>query len=527
MRTRWVLTPLLIWFFPGIGNSQISCNVNFEPSKVDAEELSHAVFSIGFDGSGHYRPSGTGYLIDAQGLHILTAKHVLEDRTVGSLVAARSDTWPNEKYKLEIIALHATKDVALAKIVDGTVPQDTLAFDLRMKAPKSTESLHIWTYADLAGDTSRKGDNPTFSSIARTGEHAGSYNLRNATLKKASGSPVFDDYGRVIATLTDNSAFEHFGFALPSSHVSTLLTENIELSDAATILDKALKKSDTTVQDLVALLQVVPGNVTNLDFLLVLAEVIKNRSKYPDFSTYLECPIMYAMADRGLRLSADFTVQYLEIAAQYAFTNAHKFEIAGDVERASTYYDFAFYASARGADQIAARSTDWHSRVGCVDGLQGSLSEIRLPLSLASMQSTIRAGHVDICDSPENAANRLGRLLTDSALAKVNVGRLDGTLMLEESHDLDDAQRIAALAILVSDNESVLGDASALLGFTSFLKGDIEESQKALAAAYLNGETHQWILKSLDLEVKNLDKNSLAIMLDEIAVGVLGPKPRG
>ncbi|MEZ0229771.1 MAG: S1C family serine protease, partial [Planctomycetota bacterium] len=165
---------------------------------------------------------GTGFIVDPLG-HIVTNAHVVGDEE--EVTIARSD---DTKGRARVIAVDADRDLALLRLKgDGKLSRDEVAPLGSSSGVRIGQEVVIFGFPKRPF-TSEGTPRPTVThGIVSTkgiasGEAADRIQLDAPANGGASGSPVLDEHGAVIAVVTevgDPAAFENQTFAIPIDDV--------------------------------------------------------------------------------------------------------------------------------------------------------------------------------------------------------------------------------------------------------------------------------------------------------------------
>jgi hypothetical protein len=474
----------LLCILEGVSLAQSGCPYNFDPTTVGADTYRDAVFSIGKRDGKKYEHLGTAYLVAASAPYLLTAKHVLGSREIGETIDGASDSFTDEKYAFSIVQVDEDNDVALLKMVEGEIPDGLRPFELRTIPPAPSENLHMWGHPVYADDYSRGYSNPKYRRTRRTGQFEGTYELVGNTLEGASGSPLFDDQGRVVGTVIQGSNDSQLGVARPSSASVRLLIPHIVLSSKGDRLKSVLLSGSVSLDAVATSLYLEPANASNMELLVVsrqLSDSVRNGT--PDIKPLLSCPLWQAIVQRGMTVpdAGSAGQDALELLTYNLAGKSEELLKAGKYDESVPYLRATFESGMIAVEQIASRYPDWHQPLSCSHDL--AQVEIVLPDRLYSLQKGLDSATDEQCHAGpnqfSNLSNRVSRFLAMSAMAETWLGNITNDDS-EKAH----AQQLASLAALASNEEPTLQLAYAVLGDPMYLDGMEESKRRTLIASF-------------------------------------------
>ena len=277
---------------------QVACPYNFNPVSGDGvpgDGYKISVFAIGTrKDHAAYQHRGTAYLIRTRGDHALTAAHVVQD--VDQIVG-KSEALSQQEFEFELVAKtdtgNAKRDIALLKLVSGEIPRDAPRLEYRVTEPGRGESLVGLGHPMFDDDYALVRTEPIFR---RKVVGKGLLEFESRTRRGASGGPIFDETGRVVATVVESSADRQLAFGFPSGSqelVDLLVNGNLQLSDDGEKIDKELRNPELNQGVIASRLEYRPYNVSNMDLLLLSVRIAENAGAYNH--AMLVCPVIQAM----------------------------------------------------------------------------------------------------------------------------------------------------------------------------------------------------------------------------------------
>ena len=370
VRLWLVLVCLLSLGFPASVLGQMVCPYNFAPSSngISADAYEMSIFAIGARvGDAEYKHGGTAYLIRTHGDYALTAAHVVED--VNEIVG-KSDVRPGDDFEFEFVGKTDTgdsdMDVALLRLVSGTLPQDALRLEFRGTEPHRVESLVGLGHPEFGGDYELATTEP----IYRRRGQGGMLVFETRTTGGASGSPVFDEAGRVVATVVENSVDRQVAIAHPSGSqavVDLLVESELRLSVAGEKMEEDLRDQTLTRKMIVPHLQYRPYNVSNIDLLLLSKRIEENAEVYN--RAMLACPLVQAMVQRGVPTPRTHEFAGLLEEVETGALRDGLFLLAnGEPNGAKAKFELSFDAGVLAARYVVADYVDWPMSVSCYAG---------------------------------------------------------------------------------------------------------------------------------------------------------------
>ena len=258
------------------------------------------------------RSIGTGYLIDSAHGYVLTASHVIHDAGTLELYATRKST-PNARHKLILrkdlctggVLPCSTMDLALLQLADEGALRDTRPVDIALNTVSGGTLVYIMGYPVITEDASvnlsqRDAKLTGWSDTPQRKRH---YQVDVGAFQGDSGSPVFDEYGRVIATVVARPSAA-IAIAEPLAKSVSMLLE-LPITPRVKHLDERLRHlppEATFRDDLIRSLVVRTTSCTNIELLLWANIIGQNPGTYQSVITpYLDYPFIRALQDRDIK----------------------------------------------------------------------------------------------------------------------------------------------------------------------------------------------------------------------------------
>lgn len=267
-------------------------------------------------GTKYINATGTGYLIDTEQGYVITAFHVIEaaagqdssfriTATIPEVPDLGSHSQrPNQdspaKFDLDIVEpVDSTHDVALLKITDTSalVRNGVPALEIALE-PREGARYFTMGYPD--GSPKLQKQRAELEGESR--DSSGYYDVKQDVTESDSGSPLIDQEGAVVATLTN---FQNSIRALyrPLYDVQKLF-DSVRIDSKVDLIDGELLNARvamlTRQNELIKTLKWIIGNPSNLELYEWAHRMSANQAVYKSQQSLMACPILHAYYTRRL-----------------------------------------------------------------------------------------------------------------------------------------------------------------------------------------------------------------------------------
>lgn len=439
--------------------SALACGGKFSAALLTKDqieaEFSDAIFQLEVAGAepDTFTHLGTAYLIDASHGYTITAGHNIV-KAAGQPLFARSTARPRERLSVSVVAVTCEPadneclgdDVALVQVQEMSRLGRVRPLDIIMEEIDDRPKIYVLGYGAVAANlppvlNTRPGDvtaiYPRLVALQVTGEHAD------------SGSPVVDEFGRVIATVVQR-AKSGVMVAQPIT-VARELLERVPPTPRVLQLDERLRRVsseriDTTWdEDLRRALRSHSAGCTNLELLSWAVLIGSRPHEYAHVQHLIRCPLTRAFDHRNLHVAT----KYLDGVASHASVGRALYR-EGLSELQLNNTENAALALERAASDLVIALREWAR--DHPEGLTYALCRTKA-YDVSAGEATLRIGRESItsrllpCEQgkPDTV---LYYLLKDLALTRLAAARAFGDEVADQQALLDAvaAARVATWA---------------------------------------------------------------------------------
>jgi hypothetical protein len=254
----------------------------------------------------HKEAHGVGFLIDATSSFYLTARHVVAASINDPKELIKGIGADQKQIALEVVADNEALDVALlrAKTTPTMTSNNVIPYELYLENPPlgdATFSGMAFSTADSVSSTQPKENRLTMTSDGRQ------MLLRVNTDFGDSGAPVYNIQGLVVGIVTGKQRISQ-AVIIPLQTISDFLTPFSTmqpLGSAAWRLHDDIVNSPQLGALRIGLKPAhVPGRVSNFELLGAIEMILRNRELAKIDPVIVDCPLVEAAHDRGLKQAA-------------------------------------------------------------------------------------------------------------------------------------------------------------------------------------------------------------------------------
>ena len=498
MRGAAIAVASLVALWPVVGAFAGACQKNFEPVQKTSESVyadaAPAILKIKCG-----TEIGTGYLMDAAQGFVLTAFHVVKLHGTNPITATIQGRRGELTLAFVDTLYHESPRVDLALLRVDPLPADIQTLpplELVDITPKPGRTVYTTGYPQLKkadGTLDPKRDLIPVDGQYERAEDDGTLRIRGLRRPADSGSPLLDQYGRVLGTCVNSflppSAPEE-AFYVPTWQALRLL-HHIPVSPRMAALDTQIR-SGVDAETLAGLLVRTDGSCcTNIELLLWSRQVANARDalkkEYAARAELLDCPLSVACSHRQMWEAASNLRTYLKPAAggRLALRTADELASRPGVDQAqvTALYSEARTLLGRALLDRAGAEPSGLERVACRAGTETVAAIRAADPFLADVFATVDTTNTKCAIADSDTPTYY--LLHDYTLATLK--------FREKDTKRADAVAAAAATYFAASNNDQEALSLATVGEALAESGEHFAAATAYARAYRLGNKEPWI----------------------------------